>query len=443
MIESRKSLDSIDNVLLVGMYPRNSPLAPDILLDELDSLVGAAGGVVVGRTYQRYSTGHGRGAIDPATYVGRGKAEEIAELAEAVEAKVVVFDNELSPAQIRELERITKCRVLDRSEVILDIFASRARTREAKLQVELAQLEYTAPRLRGMWTHLERQAGTGGANGIGLRGPGEKQIEIDRRIVKKRISRLQDELQTLHDRKQREVSQRSAAHFCVGLVGYTNAGKSTLLNALTQAGTYQADQLFATLDTKTRIWQIEQGTSVMLSDTVGFVRDLPHSLVASFRATLEEALHADILLHVIDASHPQAQQQIDTVESVLNELGSDPAHRMYVLNKVDRVRYPEDLAALRNRLEPVVTISARSGDGLDELAALVAANQRASCVRIHVRAPHGSGKLQAYTRANAHIAEESYDEKGWTAEIDIPRPLVKRLNQLCAEARQASESDAV
>ncbi|MEM9488035.1 MAG: GTPase HflX, partial [Myxococcota bacterium] len=423
------------------------------MLDELAGLVSAAGGQVVARTYQRRSAQRPSSAaaragnpaeptvriasgpaIDPATYVGRGKAAHIAELTEAHEANVVVFDNELSPAQIRELETITGCRVLDRSELILDIFASRARTREAKLQVELAQLQYTAPRLRGMWTHLERQAGTGGANGMGLRGPGEKQIEIDRRIVRKRISRLQGELATLHGRKQREVAHRSDQHYCVGLVGYTNAGKSTLMNALTRAGTYSADQLFATLDTKTRMWKVERGVPVMLSDTVGFVRDLPHSLVASFRATLEEALNADLLLHVIDASHPQALRQIDTVESVLSELGAEPGKMLGVLNKVDAVSDPDDLAVLRRRLDDGVVVSAATGEGLEQLAATVAERRRQGFQRLLIRAPLGSGKLQAFARARGYIAHESYDDDAWTAELSVPRNMVEKLAAMCGDA---------
>lgn len=443
MIEERTT---IDRTVIVGLYGHDSGLDVDLMLDELASLVEAAGGQVVGRTFQRRSRTRPSGdtdasrprevsiAVSPATFVGRGKAEHIAELVAATEAKIVVFDNELSPAQIRELEKIINCRVLDRSELILDIFAGRARTREARLQVELAQLQYTAPRLRGMWSHLERQAGTGGAGGLGLRGPGEKQIEIDRRIVNKRITRLKSELATLHSRKQREVENRTQRHFCVGLVGYTNAGKSTLMNALTRAGTYSADQLFATLDTKTRMWQVTSGVAAMLSDTVGFVRDLPHSLVASFRATLEEALHADLLLHVIDASHPQALQQIATVERVLEELGGENHRLLGVLNKVDAVEQPEQLAILRARLRDPVTVSAVTGEGLHELAQSVLDRYRDGCVRVLVRAPPASGKLQAYIRAHGHIDTESYDENGWTVELDIPSNHLGKLASLCPDA---------
>jgi GTP-binding protein HflX len=299
--------------VIVGAYYGRDLAIADVLLDELESLVSAAGGQTVARLIQRFS--HSR-SMTPATYIGSGKAQFLAELVEANEATVAVFDTELSPAQVRSLEEIVGCRVIDRSELILDIFASRARTRESRVQVELAQLQYTAPRLRGMWSHLERQAGTGGAGGMGLRGPGEKQIEIDRRIISKRLTRLRAELETIHKRRKREVNARVGRHFCVGLVGYTNAGKSTLLNSLTSADAYSADKLFATLDTKTRRWRLPGGINMMLSDTVGFVRDLPHQLVASFRSTLQEALEADLLLHVIDASHPQVAEQLNLWENV-------------------------------------------------------------------------------------------------------------------------------
>ena len=440
MIEERKA---IDRALIAGLYGRDDDLEPDLMLDELASLVEAAGGEVVGRTYQRRPRRDSNSslAVNPATFVGRGKAEHIAELAEALESNLVVFDNELSPAQIRELEKLIGRRVLDRSELILDIFAGRARTREAKLQVELAQLQYTAPRLRGMWSHLERQAGTSGSAGVGLRGPGEKQIEIDRRLVQQRISRLKNELSRLQARKQREVENRTDRHFCVGLVGYTNAGKSTLMNALTPADTYSADQLFATLDTKTRMWKLTTGVAAMLSDTVGFVRDLPHSLIASFRSTLEEALHADLLLHVIDASHPQALHQIATVERVLEELGCPPGRLLGVLNKVDAVSEPESLAALRSRLHDSVVVSARTGEGLEPLAEAVLARYRESCVRVMVRAPLSAGKLQAYMHAHGHVRELTYDEDGWTAELDIPRPRLGKLSSLCPDARLEYPAD--
>ena len=427
--DSRSPVQS-ERALLVGLYLKEHTLDPDLMLDELESLVEAAGATAVGRTFQRRRT---RRDLCAATYIGRGKAEHVAELVAAHEANLVVFDNELSPAQIRELEKIIGKRVIDRSEVILDIFALRARTREAKLQVELAQLQYTAPRLRGMWTHLERQANAGGAGVLGTRGPGEKQIEIDRRIVADRITRLRDELSRMHERKQREVAGRGEGGYCVGLVGYTNAGKSTLMNALTDAGTHAADQLFATVDTKTRKWQVVPGLTAMLSDTVGFVRNLPHMLVASFRSTLEEALSADLLLHVIDASHPQAAEQIDAVDAVLEELGCDKDRVLCVLNKVDCVTDTDDLVVLRARLPNAVCVSATRGDGIEELSRVVAEHRRRDWVWVRLTVPAGEGKVQALARARCHIRTEAYEEDAWVAEINVERTVLARFRQLSRE----------
>ncbi len=340
----------------------------------------------------------------------------------------MVFDNELSPGQIRELERVIGCKVIDRSELILDIFASRARTREAKLQVELAQLEYTAPRLRGMWTHLERQAGTTGP--LGMRGPGEKQIEIDRRLVSRRIGRLKKEIEVIHRRRTREVAARNQHNYCVGLVGYTNAGKSTLMNAVTTADTYTADKLFATLDTKTRMWRPRSGVEVMLSDTVGFVRDLPHYLVASFRATLQEALAADLLLHVVDASHPQALEQVATVESVLAELGRKSGAMIAVLNKSDAIDEDSEIEILRSKLPQSVLVSAKTGKGLDKLTALVTDEVRAVGARMNLRVQAGAGRLIAFVRSHAELHHEGLDEDIWIADFTLRRTLLGRLQRL-------------
>jgi GTP-binding protein HflX len=436
MLDPRKPVQA-ERALLVGLYGGSDVEEPDLSLDELASLVEAAGATVVGRTYQRRRSPRREGdngaaaAISPATFIGRGKAEQVASLAGDREADVVVFDNELSPAQIRELEKLIGKKVIDRSELILDIFASRARTREARLQVELAQLEYTAPRLRGMWTHLERQAGTGGSTvGLGMKGPGEKQIEIDRRIVRKRLARLRGELDRIHGRKEREVKARVSRVFTVGLVGYTNAGKSTLMNALTGAGAYAADQLFATLDTRTRRWPLEPGADVALSDTVGFVRHLPHHLVASFRATLEEALNAELLLHVIDASHPQAVDQIAAVEGVLADLGCDLSRVLPVLNKVDRIPEGDDaVAVLRARLPGAVAISARTGLGLGDLSAAVAGRRRAAWATIELEAPAAAGEVHALVSAQGRVLEERYDGDRWCAIAELPRAALPALER--------------
>jgi GTP-binding protein HflX len=432
MIETRKHVTA-DRAILVGLYASDAALSPDQCMAELSSLAEAAGAVVVDRLIQRRGLGGETGPkdrpVDPATYIGRGKADELRERVERHEAKVVVFDNELSPAQIRELEKRVGCRVIDRSELILDIFASRARTREAKLQVELAQLEYTAPRLRGMWSHLERQAGGGGAasGGIGTRGPGEQQIEIDRRIVQKRITALKAELERIVARRERQVTARTDKAWSVGLVGYTNAGKSTLLNALTHADAYAADQLFATLDTVSRRWSVRPGVDIPLSDTVGFVRDLPHHLVASFRSTLAEALHADLLLHVVDAAHPEALEQVRAVEAVLAELEVDPARIVGVLNKADAVTDPYELSLIKAAFAEHVVVSARTGEGLPALADLVVGRRTADWAEVELLVPHDQARLVALVHEHGEIKRAAWEEDGWHAAASVPRAILWQL----------------
>ncbi len=300
-----------ERVLLMEVVLPNCTADPMDPLGELRNLAKTAGANVVDEMLAR------RPKVDNAHYVGIGKADEIKLRCVQNDISTVIFDNDLSPAQIRNLEKIIERKVLDRSELILDIFAAHAQTAESRLQVELAQLEYTYPRLHHMWSHLERIAGAGASaasavGGIGTRGPGEKQIEIDRRLVQKRVSRLKELIAEIDRRKKREVHSREDV-FSACLVGYTNAGKSTFMNLLTGAGVLVADQLFATLDTKTARWHLGESQNVLLSDTVGFIRDLPHHLVASFRATLEEAISANLLIHVADASHPRVEHQIKAV----------------------------------------------------------------------------------------------------------------------------------
>lgn len=398
-------------------------------LAELAALSEAAGAVVVGRTLQK------RTRPCPGTYIGSGKVLELAEYVEDKEADIVVFDNELTPSQIREVEKICKRRVIDRTELILDIFASRARTHQARLQVELAQLEYTAPRLRGMWTHLERIAGAGGGTaagavgGIGTRGPGERQIEIDRRIVQKRVSFLRDQIEHIDQRRVREVKSRSD-YFTISLVGYTNAGKSTLMNALTDADTLVADKLFATLDTKTRRWDLGGGQIALLSDTVGFVRNLPHKLVASFRATLEEAIHSDLLLHVVDASGHDAESQITAVDAVLADLGCSDIPRINVLNKIDVAGEYSALHLLRLRLENAVEISAHTGQGIDSLRERVLSLMRNRYVRITVEADAANGRLIAYISKQGHILGQDYEGDRLRIDCRLPTPEVPRVVQM-------------
>jgi GTPase len=400
-----------EQAILVGVILPNSTADPRDPLGELASLAKTAGARVVGTITQR------RQRIDAGTYVGSGKVKEIAALAIAKEADVIVFDNDLSPGQIGALEKIINeeaasppmegIKVLDRSELILDIFATRAQTSEAKLQVELAQMQYTYPRLTRMWGHLERIAG-GAPAGIGTRGPGEQQLEIDRRLVRKRISRLQGDIQKIQQRKTRMVAERTRQHFTICIVGYTNAGKSTLFNTLTSAGTYADDKLFATLDTKTRAWKLDRGVQVLLSDTVGFVRDLPHNLVASFKATLEEAVHADLLLHVLDVGHPHAQQQFDSVHQVLEEIGVQEKPEMLLLNKIDTTEGEENFPEWRTLHPGAIPISAKTGKGMDTLHVAVQKEVSAQQIDAVLEIDSTNGKLLAFIESHCQIRNRKF-----------------------------------
>jgi len=391
-------------------------------LDELRSLAGAAGAIVVDQLIQY--------RLHPVagTFIGKGKVEELADLVQAHEAQVVIFDNDLSPSQIRNIEQVCKCKVLDRSELILDIFAGRARTHEAKLQVELAQLEYTYPRLMGMWTHLER-IGAGAGVGIGTRGPGETQIETDRRIVQTRKAELRRELKRIQSRKQREVKHRNVDFYTVGLVGYTNAGKSTLFNTLTGAGVYAEDKLFATLDTRTRRWELGGGDTVMLSDTVGFVRDLPHHLVASFRATLEESVHSDLLMIVLDIADDEAEAHLETVHKVLDEIGATDQKRLLLLNKIDQLEDNAPLLVWQQRYPESLAISAARGLGLDQVVDYIRNEQRGALLHLKVRLPMREGKAMHFLENRAEVHDRQYDTDSVTFELSIGQ---RQLNQLRA-----------
>lgn len=378
-------------------------------LDELRGLAEAAGTVVVGEMVQR------RAAIEPSTYIGSGKVLELKGMLEKTEADVVIFDNDLAPGQTRNLEKELNVKVLDRTELILDIFASRAQTKEARLAVELAQLEYSLPRLKRMWTHLSRQK-----KGVGLRGPGETQLETDRRLAQKRIADLKAELTIVQQRKEREVKSRSQTR-TVSLVGYTNAGKSTLLNALTGSDVYVKDQLFATLDTRTRRWTLPGWGPILLSDTVGFVRNLPHHLVASFRATLEEARCADLLLHVADGSNPMVMFQIQAAYEVLEYLGIEEKDTILVINKIDAFKSMDEngelptqynLQALLNRYPNAMGISARTGEGLPELAQAVSDMLSRHFPTVEIEMSITNGKLAAYLANHGEVFSRQYRDDG-------------------------------
>ncbi len=340
--------------MLVGHGGRNgATLARS--LEELVRLSETAGARVLETVTQK------RGVVHPATFIGRGKLDELRAEVESSDADMVIFDDDLSPAQVRNLEKALARKVVDRSELILDIFARRARTREARLQVELAQLEYTLPRLTGMWKHLERQAG-----GIGTRGPGETQLETDRRIVRERIARLRKALQAL-ERERETQRRRRRREFRAAIVGYTNAGKSTLFNALTRSRVFVEDRLFATLDATTRQLVSPTRHVALLTDTVGFIRKLPHHLVASFHSTLVEAIEADLLLHVVDASDPHFRRQIAAVEEVLEEILEVPRPTTLVFNKTDLIADATVVEGLRIECPGSFAVSARTGEGLDAL----------------------------------------------------------------------------
>jgi len=398
-------------------------------LSELTALAESAGAVVVDRFQQNIRK------INPSTYIGKGKAEQLRTRTKRFKADVVIFDNDLSPGQIRELEKIVEAKVLDRSELILDIFATRAKTKQAKLQVELAQLEYTYPRLTRMWSHLDSVAGAGGATaagtvgGIGTRGPGEQQLEIDRRLVSKRITELKRELANIDRRRIREIDGRRGL-FKICLVGYTNAGKSTLLNKLTDADVFVEDRLFATLDTRTRRWTPAKGVEVLLSDTVGFVKSLPHQLVASFKATLEEAVNADLLLHIIDVSNPDALNQIESVSNVLEEIGCSKKPILEIFNKVDVVKNIADFDMLQTLYPDAVCISAKTGFGLDDLSDSITAKYKGDELLIQVTTSLSNGKIQSFLRAHGQIISEQYNESFVLIDARLGRnqlPDLKRL----------------
>jgi GTPase len=401
-----------ESAILVGVFLSDQP-GDDEILNELAGLVETAGAEVVGRLTQRRET------PDQKTYLGKGKLEQLERMVRATDADAVVFDNDLSPAQIRNLEQALEIKVLDRTEVILDIFSTRAQTHEARLAVELAQLEYALPRLKRMWTHLSRIKA-----GVGMRGPGEKQLETDRRLVERRIVELRSDLDKVLRRKEREVAAR-ADRMTVSLVGYTNAGKSTLLNTLTGSDEVAVDKLFATLDTRTRRWQLPDWGPVLLSDTVGFIRDLPHRLIASFKATLEEARQADLLLHVADASNPAALQQIAAVYEVLEELGIREKDTILVLNQVDRISEPGQLEQLKFRYPSAIPVSARTGLGLARLAGGVSDSLTQHFLDVDTDV--ANGRLLAYLAQHGEILSRTYTGERVSIHCRLPRKYVGRI----------------
>lgn len=400
-------------------------------LEELVQLARTAGVEVVGQTFQRLARPH------PGTFLGRGKVEEIGRLKETLGFNLVILDHEVTAGQASNLEEAWDVRVVDRTGLILDIFARHAHTAEGRLQVELAQYEYLLPRLRGRWTHLSRQ----GVGGVGLRGPGETQLETDRRHIRERIRTLKRRLQEVHTHRELYRARRKRAGIpVVSLVGYTNAGKSTLLNALCGANVLVQDQLFATLDPTTRRFSLPSGREALLTDTVGFIQRLPTTLVAAFRATLEEIAEADLLIHVLDISHPNAQEQAETVQRVLRELGADRIPCITALNKVDRIAPTLDaeevsrMAVELGMPADYVTISARYGWGLDRLLQCIEERLATDSVPLEVTVPYTHQELVALFRERGQVAEEEYRPEGVYLRGKLPRRFLHAYAGLAAKA---------
>ncbi len=417
----------LERAIAVGLIlPKVSRSVAEEHLAELEKLIEAAGGSTAERILAK------RPAPDPALYIGSGKAEELKKTVTRQRATLVVFDDDLSPAQVRNLEKITEVKVIDRSALILDIFARRARSREAQTQVELAQLEYMLPRLTRAWTHLERQAG-----GIGTRGVGETQLELDRRIIRNRISRLKEELRKIERTRETQRKGRNEA-FVVALVGYTNAGKSTLFNRLTGGDALTVDQLFATLDAKSQRAAFEAPRETVIVDTVGFIRKLPHHLVASFRSTMEEAVSADLVLHVVDMSHPEFDQQRAIGEDVLRDLGVDPGKVVEVLNKSDAYDGSRGLALSGSRGAPpnvrpakhpetprprdcATLVSALTGDGVPRLLDRIREIELKNGDIIRLEIPHNESRMVAKLHELAEVYEQRVTDEATVITAWVPR----------------------
>jgi GTP-binding protein HflX len=406
-------------------------------LEELAALADTAGIEVVGGTYQRLEH------IQPATYIGSGKVEELKDYRDELDVDVFLFDDELSPAQQRELERALDRKIVDRTALILDIFAQHAHTREGQLQVELAQYEYRLPRLTRMWTHLARQAGGragGTTGGVGVRGPGEAQLEVDRREIRRRIARLKDELEDVRRQRARyRRKRRQAAIPTVSIVGYTNAGKSTLLNELAGSDVLMADMLFATLDPTTRRVTLPGGREVLFTDTVGFIQKLPTHLVAAFRATLEEITEAELILHVVDITHGSALEQAAAVGATLRGIGATEAPVLVALNKIDRLPDPSEVQELVAEFPNSLAISARTGQGIETLLARIESVLDASLVSIKVRLPYEQGELVAMIHEQGHVEREEHGPEGTLIEGRIPARLLAAIQPYVVEAANTKE----
>lgn len=418
----------VEKAILIGvsLYQQDDLLSLEDSMEELERLAETAGVETVG--YVTQNLDH----PNPKTFIGSGKVEEVKILAEELDADMVIFDNELSPRHQRELEKAfsESIRVIDRTALILDIFALHARTSEGNLQVELAQYEYRLPRLTRAWTHLARQAGggggrAGGVGGVGLRGPGETQLEVDRRMIHRRIEFLKEELEKVRAHRMRYRERRKKSRIpVVALVGYTNAGKSTLLNQLSNADVYVADQLFATLDPTTRRVDLPGGQTALFTDTVGFIQKLPTELVAAFRATLEEIAEADVLLHVIDITHVNVRAQAKSVQETLVDIGAGDIPIINAFNKIDLLKDPDSAVSILNEFSNTYPISALSGAGLDELLSAIESELFETYIELEVEIPYQEGQLISLFHENGQVQEVKNVESGTKIKGLLPRRLI-------------------
>ena len=413
-----------EHVFLVGVELKSREAA-DVResLEELAELALTAGGEIIGHATQKLDT------PNAATYIGKGKAEELSVSCRESDVDTVIFDDELSPAQTRNLEKIFECKILDRTALILDIFSQRARTREGKLQIELAQLQHLLPRLTRFWTHLSRQKG-----GIGMRGgEGESQLEADRRKTQERIDRIIRDLESVRRQRETQRAGRQRSNWpLASIVGYTNAGKSTLINQLTGANVLAMDKLFATLDPTTRRLKLPTNQNVLLTDTVGFIKKLPHGLVEAFKATLEEVVQADLLLHVVDVSHPQAFEQIDAVNTVLGEIEAGNKPTLMIFNKIDRL--PNGIpAALREKYPQSVSISARTGEGIEPLLAEIGTQLRPIRDFLDLRVPLEKAAIIARIHAIGQVVQSRYTGKHARFKVRIPPHLLEEFTPFVVE----------
>lgn len=399
-------------------------------LQELRQLTETAGIEVVCETIQA------RNVPNPTYFIGEGKAEELKEIVTELEADAIIFDEELSPAQTRNIEGILDIATVDRTGLILQVFAQRALTNEARLQVALAQLEYALPRLTRMWTHLSRIATSGGSGSGALRGPGETQLEMDRRWVRRQIAQLKKALAKVEKRRHVQRQNRSEKTK-VSLVGYTNAGKSTLFNVLTGENVLAEDKLFATLDSTTRQVSLPKNQNILLSDTVGFIKKLPHQLVAAFKATLEEIAEADLLLHVVDISHPEAEAQIDAVDKVLTELDADEIPMVMVFNKIDQLESEEQMHILRTQYPEAVPISAQSGDGITDLMNLLAERFASQGATVYLSIPYTEGKTLDLLYKHGTVVDTDYADNAIHVEARLPSRYLKSVSQYSVSPESA------